>query len=458
MPQLSCFVASVWSLIFLVLLSTVSGQASGPSSPQSHAPRPLSAAIQIVRTTALLLVPVLTLRGARSRQPEVLCDGVERDPRQRHGDAVNDHPRCEMESRCTTEQQRRLFDKQVIVPQELLLQRGTVNQLARFGDTVRKACTQGCYVAGLLLTDMQKANRSCDWRSLVALKSVPNCTSTHIVPYSCVKAASMRVEARASTIGKDQARGLASLFKVKPQPWYSSDRSFDPYREAFVGVHLNIDVDWIASICHKAPPNWLWDAQGSISMGLFEAGGTYAGFVRASVITPFVRQMQQLFNGSLSGKPVVVATSLGKQHNETAWILREFEAEVALVLGVRVISGSSGLAERELNAMADLHVLGHSKAFLGWSGSTFSRFVEQMLPADIPVAKFVARSDHCARHVRQSFGDDRFEQLHRSFHAAAKRTATVFRRGVSKRAVGSAACFQVGAPSSGLALPTPSPS
>jgi hypothetical protein len=42
--------------------------------------------------------------------------------------------------------------------------------------------------------------------------------------------------------------------------------------------------------------------------------------------------------------------------------------------------------------MADLHVLGHSKAFLGWSGSTFSRFVEQMLPADIPVAKFVARS------------------------------------------------------------------
>jgi hypothetical protein len=32
MPQLSCFVASVWSLIFLVLLSTVSGQASGPSS------------------------------------------------------------------------------------------------------------------------------------------------------------------------------------------------------------------------------------------------------------------------------------------------------------------------------------------------------------------------------------------------------------------------------------------
>jgi hypothetical protein len=103
-------------------------------------------------------------------------------------------------------------------------------------------------------------------------------------------------------------------------------------------------------------------------------------------------------------------------------------------------------------------VLGHSKAFLGWSGSTFSRFVEQMLPADIPVAKFVARSDHCARHVRQSFGDDRFEQLHRSFHAAAKRTATVFRRGVSKRAVGSAACFQVGAPSSGLALPPPSPS
>ena len=130
-----------------------------------------------------------------------------------------------MESRCTTEQQRRLFDKQVIVPQELLLQRGTVNQLARFGDTVRKACTQGCYVAGLLLTDMQKANRSCDWRSLVALKSVPNCTSTHIVPYSCVKAASMRVEARASTIGKDQARGLASLFKVKPQPWYSRDRA-----------------------------------------------------------------------------------------------------------------------------------------------------------------------------------------------------------------------------------------
>lgn len=85
------------------------------------------------------------------------------------------------------------------------------------------------------------------------------------------------------------------------------------------------------------------------------------------MITPFVRHMQHLFNGSLSGKPVVVATPLGKKYKETAWILREFEAEVALVLGVRVISGSSRLAERELNALADLHVLGHSKAFLGWS-------------------------------------------------------------------------------------------
>ena len=330
-----------------------------------------------------------------------------------------------MESRCTTEQQRRLFDKRVIVPRELLLQRGTVNQLARFGDAVRKACTQGCYVAGLLLTDMQKANESCDWRSVVALKKVPECNSTHIVPYSCVKAASMRVEARAWTKRVDQAHGLASLFKVKPQPWYASDRSFDPYREAFVGVHLNIDVDWIAFICHKAPPNWLWDAQGSISLGLFEARGTYAGFVRASVITPFVRQMQHLFNGSLSGKPVVVATPLGKKYKETAWILREFEAEVALVLGVRVISGSSRLAERELNALADLHVLGHSKAFLGWGGSTFSSFVKKMLPAGIPVANFVARSGDCARHVRQSSGDDRFEQLSLSFHAAANRTAHV---------------------------------
>ena len=334
-----------------------------------------------------------------------------------------------MESRCTTEQQRRLFDKRVIVPRELLLQRGTVNQLARFGDAVRKACTQGCYVAGLLLTDMQKANESCDWRSVVALKKVPECNSTHIVPYSCVKAASMRVEARAWTKRVDQAHGLASLFKVKPQPWYASDRSFDPYRDAFVGVHLNIDVDWIAHICHNAPPNWLWDAQGSISLGLFEARGTYAGFVRASVITPFVRQMQHLFNGSLSGKPVVVATPLGKKYKESAWILREFEAEVALVLGVRVISGSSRLAERELNALADLHVLGHSKAFLGWGGSTFSRFVKQMLPAGIPVANFVggalARSGDCARHVRQSSGDDRFEQLSLSFHAAANRTAHV---------------------------------
>ena len=239
----------------------------------------------------------------------------------------------------------------------------------------------------------------------------------------------MRAEGRASPIGRDQAHGLASFLKVKPQPWYASDRSFDPYRDAFVGVHLNIDVDWIAFICHNAPPNWLWDAQGSISLGLFEARGTYAGFVRASVITPFVRQMQHLFNGSLSGKPVVVATPLGKKYKESAWILREFEAEVALVLGVRVISGSSGLAERELNALADLHVLGHSKAFLGWGGSTFSRFVKQMLPAGIPVANFVggalARSGDCARHVRQSSGDDRFEQLSLSFHAAANRTAHV---------------------------------
>ena len=330
-----------------------------------------------------------------------------------------------MESRCTTEQQRRLFNKRVIVPRTLLLQRGTVNQLARFGDAVRKACTQGCYVAGLLLTDMQKANTSCDWRSMVALKKVPECNSTHIVPYSCVKAASMRVEGHAWTPHTDQGHGLASLLEVKPQPWYASDRSFNPHREAFVGVHLNIDVDWIAFICHKAPPNWLWDAQGSISLGLFEARGPYAGFVRASVITPFVRQMQHLFNGSLSGKPVVVATPLGKTYKESAWILREFEAEVARVLGVRVISGSSRLTERELNALADLHVLGHSKAFLGWLGSTFSRFVEEMLPAGIPVAKFVARSGDCARHVRQSSGDDRFEQLNQSFHAAAKRTAAV---------------------------------
>ena len=329
-----------------------------------------------------------------------------------------------MESRCTTDQQRRLFDKRVIVPRTLLLQRGIVNQLARFGSVVRQACTQGFHVAGLLLTDMQKANESCDWRSMVALKKVPECNSTHIVPYSCVKAASMRVEAQALTKSADQAHGLASLFEVKPQPWYASDRSFDPYREAFVGVHLNIDVDWIAFICHKTPPNWLWDAQGSISLGLFDQLGPYTGFVRASVITPFVRHMQHLFNGSLSGKPVVVATPLGKKYKESAWILREFEAEVALVLGVRVISGSSRLAERELNALADLHVLGHSKAFLGWRGSTFSRFVGEMLTAGIPVANFVARSGDCARHVRQSSGDDRFEQLDRSFQAAAKRTAT----------------------------------
>ena len=329
-----------------------------------------------------------------------------------------------MESRCTTDQQRRLFDKRVIVPRTLLLQRGIVNQLARFGSVVRQACTQGFHVAGLLLTDMQKANESCDWRSMVALKKVPECNSTHIVPYSCVKAASMRAEGRASPIGRDQAHGLASFLKVKPQPWYASDRSFDPYREAFVGVHLNFDVDWIAFICHKVPPNWLWDAQGSISLGLFDQLGPYTGFVRASVITPFVRHMQHLFNGSLSGKPVVVATPLGKKYKETAWILREFEAEVALVLGVRVISGSSRLAERELNALADLHVLGHSKAFLGWRGSTFSRFVTEMLPAGIPVATFAPPYGDCARHVRQSSGDDRFEQLDRSFQAAAKRTAT----------------------------------
>lgn len=349
-----------------------------------------------------------------------------------------------MESRCTTDQQRRLFDKRVIVPRTLLLQRGLINQLARFGSVVRQACTQGFHVAGLLLTDMQKANESCDWRSMVALKKVPECNSTHIVPYSCVKEASMRAEVRASTIPKQgQAHGLASFLKVKPQPWYASERSFDryreafvasersfdPYREAFVGVHLNIDVDWIPFICHKAPPNWLWDAQGSISLGLFEAGGPYAGFVRASVITPFVRQMQHLFNGSLSGKPVVVATPLGKKYKETAWILREFEAEVALVLGVRVISGSSRLAERELNALADLHVLGHSKAFLGWGGSTFSQFVTEMLPAGIPVAIFGAQYGDCARHVRQSSGKDRFEQLDRSFHAAAKRTATFVQMG-----------------------------
>ena len=130
-----------------------------------------------------------------------------------------------MESRCTTDQQRRLFDKRVIVPRTLLLQRGIVNQLARFGSVVRQACTQGFHVAGLLLTDMQKANESCDWRSMVALKKVPECNSTHIVPYSCVKAASMRVEARAPLMAKsDQAHGLASLFEVKPQPWYASDR------------------------------------------------------------------------------------------------------------------------------------------------------------------------------------------------------------------------------------------
>lgn len=131
-----------------------------------------------------------------------------------------------MESRCTTDQQRRLFDKRVIVPRTLLLQRGIVNQLARFGSVVRQAC--GFHVAGLLLTDMQKANESCDWRSMVALKKVPECNSTHIVPYSCVKAASMRAEGRASPIGRDQAHGLASFLKVKPQPWYASERSFDP--------------------------------------------------------------------------------------------------------------------------------------------------------------------------------------------------------------------------------------
>jgi hypothetical protein len=95
-----------------------------------------------------------------------------------------------------------------------------------------------------------------------------------------------------------------------------------------------------------------------------------AQFVRAVVIPSFVRAMR--LASTDVALPVVVCRSIGKVTDSTLWIVDELAAAVREAFGADITLGTTGVAERELAAVADLAMLLGTQDVVLFPGSSFS--------------------------------------------------------------------------------------